>query len=742
MRARGGQRSRRGRPGAFVAAVVVAAAALGTACVTRQREPEPDLGGEGSSLRGTTWRFRSFSDMDPIWSVASTAEHLWAATPGGLLRYPLEGGEPLRVTGEAGPGGLRTVAVAEDGEGGVWALSEGGLAQYADGAWSPSAGALPDVGALTALAVGPGEALWVGGERGLARYGDGQWSLATGSPHVTALARAADGRALWVGTDAGLLRVEPDGMVAEHDAARGLPCTAVRALAEGEEGLFAICLRPEGAVLARLAGDRWSALTARLPGGVSDLGQCGNRVLLLTELGLYRLAERPAAEPLAEGEVALAAVALPETARPRRFRATFSTAPAAGRGLGATGREPPRPFTPEPAVAEPEDPDEEPPPRPLLRPVEINVREGGRSLRCDDRGIWAGTEGLGVVRAVRRGVERSYRTMDLVIEDHPFSVAVDRHERAWLLTRDGRPGVLDGDGFSTATVEPDPTAGVRLVAFASRGLGTYALGQVSGTHAVRVYRLEDAGWSLLLSRVVDLSCGPEGAAGGGGSGGDGGPEMTLTFFEVDPRGRFWIGLSAPRAPGARPERRGVLVLDRDVEEVVHHCAEPRGPGAVAVPDDVAAVAFTRAGDAWMGGIGGAVLLRLDGSVTRYGESNGLLGEIVNDIATDARDVPWVATTAGVGRFVGGVWRFFVDTMPRGLPVTSLAIDSTGAVWGGGPRGAVSYDGVGWQVIDGSRGLLSHAIRSVHVDGRDRVWFVTEAGLSLLERDRPAAEPVR
>jgi len=98
-------------------------------------------------------RWRTISDMDPIWSFASTEEHLWVGAPGGLLRYGLDGGPPLRVSGSAGPGKGRVIGVQTDGRGHLWAVSEGGIGRYESGAWSRPTGQMPSIGELTAFLV-------------------------------------------------------------------------------------------------------------------------------------------------------------------------------------------------------------------------------------------------------------------------------------------------------------------------------------------------------------------------------------------------------------------------------------------------------------------------------------------------------------------------------------------------------------------------------------------------------------
>jgi ligand-binding sensor domain-containing protein len=128
------------------------------------------------------------------------------------------------------------------------------------------------------------------------------------------------------------------------------------------------------------------------------------------------------------------------------------------------------------------------------------------------------------------------------------------------------------------------------------------------------------------------------------------------------------------------------------------------------------------------------VLRPGGVLERFDEARGLMGEVVNDLAIDSRGVPWVATPEGLGHYQQNTWRFFLDNQPENLHVNSLAVDAAGELWTGGNRGAIHYDGRRWEVFSSTRGgLISNRIRSVHVDGQNRVWFVTEAGISMLTR---------
>jgi len=658
--------------------------------------------------------------MDPVRDIASTSEHLWVATPGGLLRYPLAGGDPLRVTGSAGAGGQRFIAVGADSRDHLWALSEGGVARFDDGAWSRPTGPLPEVGEITSMAVAQDGTVWVGGSGGLVHHNGENWARWTTEAEVTSLSLSPDaGGGLWVGTTSnGIWHMAPDGTVSEHVSDRGMPCNAVRSLVAGQGGtVWAICQRGNGSILARFDGTRWVALTAALTEHPVDLARSRHRIILLTDSHLWRIAEREPESELGSDEVSLAAVFRGDPARPRRHRARPS--PASDDPAERTIGERPPTVLFVPVISLPA-PAGEPEPLPYLRPVDVRVRPGASTLACDERGIWIGTTGLGVTRVMGRGEEMVYRTLDLLVSERPFTVAADGEGRAWFLTRDLRAGELSGSGeeFDPVRVEQNPTAGIQILSFGSRGIDAYALGRFRGRNIIRIYQHVSGNWAELLTRELDV----------------GEASAEFGFFEVDPQGRFWIGLSLRQGDASEPIPSGVFMVDLEVEEVTYHGQEPRGPGAVELSNDIRVVDFTSTNDVWLGGFSGAILLHPDGTMERFSEANGMLGDMVNDLAVDDQDIPWVATPEGVGRYQEGSWRFFLDDWPDGMHVASIAIDSRGELWTGGNRGAVHYDGSDWETITARDGLVTDRILSVHIDGRDRVWFVTEDGISLLFRD--------
>jgi len=520
-----------------------------------------------------------------------------------------------------------------------------------------------------------------------------------------------------------------------------MPCNDVRAIVASKRDAWAICERSDGSVLAHYDGLRWRGFTVELQQRPMDLGICNDRFVLLTDDGLWRIeAHNPEERAIAKGLYPLKLVFEGQPARPRSTKVTPGKISGSSVERTARPRERSAPFAAPPPA--PDDPWQEHPVTSVLRPVSVPVYHGAARVTCDPRGLWIGTDGLGATRVERGGQVTVYRTLDLVVTDRPFSVAADGEGNSWFLSSDLRAGVLGNDlddYFEPSQVEQDATAGVQILSFGSRGRGAYALGRLRGTNIIRIYQHVRGDWFEMLEREVAFPPAEPSndAEEDAGQAADPlqGLSIDFSFFEVDPQGRFWIGLlTRPQnAPTASPHPRGVLIVDLEVDHLVLHGQAPRGPGALTIPDEVSVVDFTREGETWLAGLTGAVLIRRDGTTERFTEANGLLGGIFNDLAIDANDVPWVATPEGLGRYQQGAWRFFMDNLPQGIQVLSLTVDSRGELWAGGNRGAVHYDGRQWEVITTANGLISNRIRSIHVDGRDRVWFVTESGISLLER---------
>ena len=445
--------------------------------------------------------WRAFSDMDPVWGMTSTEEHIWVGTPDGLLRYDLAGGEPLRVSGAAGPGRGRIVSVISDEHRRVWALSENGVGRYREGAWSHPVGDVPELGELTSMSLTGERTVWVGGTKGVASNAGGRWKLWS-SEEITTLTEAEDG--VWVGTTAaGLWYLTEDGVVTKYLQGQELPCGSIRSVVNIDDELWALCRLSGGTTLAHFDGTRWEAWTAELSERVLDLARCRNRVVLLTDGDLWRVDRLGEDQELGGDDLPLLQLTAPIVAEPRQSKLSAKT------GLTGLAKHHGRPraegvpFAEAPSTAREQW--SESLERPALLHVKVPVYHGASLVSCDDRGVWIGTKGLGVTRIARSGEVTVYRTLDLIVTERDFSVVADSEQNAWFLSSDLRAGMLGDDydaHFEPQEIERDATSGVQILAFGSRGLGAYALGRVRGTNVIRIYQHVRDSWVEMLEREL------------------------------------------------------------------------------------------------------------------------------------------------------------------------------------------------------------------------------------------------
>lgn len=114
-----------------------------------------------------------------------------------------------------------------------------------------------------------------------------------------------------------------------------------------------------------------------------------------------------------------------------------------------------------------------------------------------------------------------------------------------------------------------------------------------------------------------------------------------------------------------------------------------------------------------------------------------------EFAFDSRGRAWLGLTVGLEMIdFGGTLHDPEDDTSvlytKGLPspeVRSVAIDRRDHVWVATPQGAAVWDGDGFRVYtreNTGNQLLSNNLSRVRVDAADRVWLLSEAGLSVLD----------
>lgn len=718
----------------------------------------------------TLGSFQRLSDVDPILDLAVSGDSLWLATTQGLVRHPLAGaGEATRIGEAEGlPSPEVTAVAANETEG--WAATTFGLVKL-EASGIQRIADTPEIGVPTALALDREGALWMGGAQGLGRGKDGTWQRWSDRYKVTTIVPDAEG--LWIGTkDAGVVRLA-NGVFSEHSLSIGLPSNQVRSVAPlGGGQVLALCQSPSGSSLGHWDGARWWSYT--IPGveepllGLVVVGGKAHVVTSTRILLVERDDDAEGTELVALGEggegaprqfrprpEAVQAGAPPATPPPPPAAAPTPALPApptppaptkapTKRGAGAAppaapatppaelSLVPEMPATPAaPQIVMPQRDVLPAPVRPLPAPDAEHdaprwvMRDSGLTpganiavARAKGAALWVATVGLGVSR-FEGGRETTYRTRDLVSSARPFFLGWDPQGNSWTITKNQELARFDGAVAERRIVDPnDPT--IRPVATAPGTGAVLVLARKADTNVLRVYRGEGETFRVVVEREL--------VAGGG--------IADVSFFAVDPGGRFWLGLKVRTDRGSVVER-GVAVIDPNAPAVVYHhsraAAETDGAGALRIPDSLSAIAFSPSGEVWLAGLEGAVRIA-GGEVRRFGEAQGLEGELVGDIDMGPGNVPYIGTPAGVGHFENDVWRFERSSIVTQARPIAVAIDGQGHVWGGGPHGAIYGDGTNWKRIGTGEGLLDDRLTDIRVDGNNRVWFVSAQGLTILSRD--------
>jgi hypothetical protein len=275
----------------------------------------------------------------------------------------------------------------------------------------------------------------------------------------------------------------------------------------------------------------------------------------------------------------------------------------------------------------------------------------------------------------------------------------------------------------------DPDTNVVPLMFYSRGTTTAAVARV-GNNVLRTYRWQGRGWQLVTERPIDTR--------GPGT-------VRARFLAVDETARYWIGVRV-----ARPEGQGgivdlgVAVIDdpHPAATQFHSQVAPTGgeQGAKPAPDDLTAIAFDAQGTAWFAGLSGVTSIQLppsggESTVHSYNEANGLRGDVVSDLLRGPGDRIYIASTEGLGYWDGARWAYDVPGSGTAARVIALAEDVNGGLWGAGPHGAWMFDGQRFRTVGRANGITAEAFTDVAVDGENRVWFVSDEGLTVMPAQR-------
>ncbi|MDP3278043.1 MAG: hypothetical protein Q8Q09_22850 [Deltaproteobacteria bacterium] len=223
-------------------------------------------GGRGTTARaGENSPIQTFTDSDVITGVTQSATDVWVGTQRGVLKYPANGGNPVRFTTRDGLPSDVVFAIGSDLEGTVWAATATGVAKF-NGSRFELAGhaqAQPNVGRPTAvLALAGGNAL-VGGAQGIARWDGTSWSLLTDRYQVMSFYMDL-GKPMVATAQHGVLAVRPDfAGVDEFGSTTGIPDALVRSVVGAGDGKFwALAQGANGSKLLYHNGTHWTGYTS------------------------------------------------------------------------------------------------------------------------------------------------------------------------------------------------------------------------------------------------------------------------------------------------------------------------------------------------------------------------------------------------------------------------------------------------------------------------------------------------
>lgn len=657
---------------------------------------------------GLTRAVDAIHDLDEVRDVTEVSGALAAATDRGVLLFSEGDAAPTRVLDGLPSPDVRALAATSDGA--LLVGTAAGIVRMR-GAALESIGAAP-VGELVALASLSTGVTYACGATGLAQHRPDGWTT-FGEPFACTGIWTTPEEHLWVGTTRGLLYVEGD-VIREHGEAGGLPGGYVRGVVPAGSGrAIALVQSPSDAWIVFFDGERWSTYTVpELDPRPIGLARLGADAILITDEHAFAI--REAARSTG---VPLRALSRGPHRPALSYRAGLGRAPVDG----AVERRDPVSLASVPPNA----------------PTVVAPGFGIEHLaRVASAASFAKTVGARVVVADRnRGLATldasgvgARRSSQSLVDERDLQIAADERGRVHTIDTLGRVGRWQDDAFvPVATPE-----GVRAWAIAAASRGLYLAATVpTDPSAIRVYRREGDGWTLVVERRL-LGAGTpttlvEPAEGGAVATETGtlAPNVTiasLPFLGVNDDETAWVAVRVTE--GGQTRRKGVVQISARTEEVLHHhVGQPAGgSGALQLPDDVGNVELGQSGYAWFSSVVGAVRHGDSQSVT-FGEARGVRGEVVSDVLLGVGNRVWVAAAEGPGYYFRQSFEFRMPQAVRAARPLALALDPNGDVWGAGPNGLVRYDGTDWQIY-GADVLPVTSFVDVESDPEGTLWILS------------------
>jgi hypothetical protein len=641
------------------------------------------------------------AETGPITAIAARGSTVYAGTSRGLRRWDASSDEYETLGAEVGLPGHAVTALGFDGDGRIWIAGDAGVGRLARGkgdAAKETYQSFGGLGGVTALApTADGRGAWAGSADGLFRSDGTSWTpvAEVQGVEVTSLDLDRDGRAAWVGTRArGLFRVE-------GAEARAVP------LGDDPAGL-------------EIVGSALTAIGTRVVGAREMTGG-GARLVFLEEGEPQAFRAQPAARMVRVVDTGKDAVVI----------------------VGAPGAE--RAYSLELLRAG------EPPPPGGLRFV--SVKKGTASARSRDRwaavlldevpppgvtvaageggGVYYGTERMGVARGAKHAP--AYLSgAELVGDAERLTVACAARERCFVVTDGPRAWVTDGDVYR-ATRVGESDDGAALAVAADRGATIYALSSEPKFTGLVITRLAEAvvvgasqaavGDTWKTFERVPLKMPAQSAA-------------SVSFAAISPSGALWAGLRA-RIEGGDDVSAGAVELQLASHHAVQHGALEPGEKATAMmlplPPGLTGIFFDEPA-VWFSSLSGVSRWE-QGDLRTWGENEGLASELVHGVAKAPGDEIWAATSEGIARLDGKVWRARSTDEEAVVACRGLARDADGAMWVATAKGLRRVTTADAKAGRGGDVVVAGDWRDVKVDKFDRVWALSSASIALVDPSR-------
>jgi len=641
------------------------------------------------------------AEIGPITALAVHGTELYAGTARGLRRWDVTSDEYEVLGADAGLLGHGVTAIGLDAAGQAWVATEAGIGRFArtkiasgDGTaetYQPMGG-LGDVTALAPLDDGKGA--WAAGAEGLFRSDGTSWSP-IGELHgaaVTSLELDRDGRAAWVGTRAlGLF-------FAEGARARGIP------------------LGDDAATL-EIVGTAMTSVGTRVVGARGAGPGVGARLIFLEggEPQSFRTQpDVPFVRVVDTGHdaVLVAGAEGAERAFALRLVHAGEAPPVGGLRLLSSKKGTASSHARDRWVAVPLD---------EAAPPGVTVVAGG------DGAVYYGTRVRGVARGAK-GRPAYFSGTGLVGDAERLHVACATPARCFIVTDGPRAWLTDGDTYGETRVGEGEN-GTPLAVVADAAGTIYALSAEPGFTGLVISRLATpaAGGAAQAPtgdvwksfERVPLKMPTPGPPG-------------VSFAAISPQGELWAGLRA-HVEGGDDVSAGAVEIDLAKHHVVQHRALAEGerptPEMLPLPSALTGVLFDDA-TIWFSSLSGVSRWQ-QGQLRTWGESDGLLSELVHAVAKVPGDAIWAATSEGVARLDGKVWRAVGGGEEGVVACHGLARDATGGVWIATAKG-LRHLSAG----DAKAGRLGDVVvagdmRDVHIDRLGRVWALSSASIVLV-----------